>query len=168
MADIKKGSDLITTLGDTEKRLKKVERQLAVPRKGASSIVTESSLIVTTGTPVAIGLDSVTVVCTEVCLVHVYVQLQMFIASGTATVFLRDVTAGTNTQIIASSIDGSTYATVAGSNTGVDITTASGGIISFVQPNLEVGPREYRLFCLAPSPGIIFADRKLFAWVQPF
>ena len=174
MADIKKGSDLITTLGDTEQRLKKVERQLAVPRKGVSSIIPDSAAIATSGTPVPIGLgqsppqdDSVTVVCTANCLVHIYVEVKMVsIISDLATVFLRDQTLSTNTQILVASTTNETRATVAGSNTGVNITTARGGFI--VVPITTAGSRKFSLFCLAPAVGAIFSARLLHAFVQPF
>jgi hypothetical protein len=76
MADIKKGSDLITTMGATEQRLKKVERQLSVPRTTASVITKAEGITTTSSTPAtAVALattDIVTVVTTTRCIIDFY------------------------------------------------------------------------------------------------
>jgi hypothetical protein len=101
MADVKKGSDLITTLGETEKRLKKVERQLAVPRT-TSSVITTAEGITTTSltgsTPVALATaDILTVVTTPRCIIDFYLTFDYSwtwagVASdiGQASIQLRD------------------------------------------------------------------------------
>jgi hypothetical protein len=72
MADIKKGSDLITTMGATEARLKKVERQLAVPRRGDASYAPE--VVTTTGGPLS---DPVSIVLTAKCLIHIFATFEL-------------------------------------------------------------------------------------------
>jgi hypothetical protein len=76
MADIKKGSDLITTMGATEKRMKKLERQLAVPRTTSSVITTAQGITTTSSTPTtAVALattDILTVVTTTRCIIDFY------------------------------------------------------------------------------------------------
>ena len=83
MADIKKGSDLITTLGATEARLKKVERQLAVPRRGESSVSTE--LVTVTGSGIDLS-DPVTVVLTAKCLIHIWAVWEMQVSDANASI----------------------------------------------------------------------------------
>ena len=101
MADIKKGSDLITTLGATEKRLKKVERQLAVPRTTSSVITTAEGITTTSSTPTtAVALattDILTVVTTPRCIIDFYLTYDYSwtwagVASdnGSAVIYLRD------------------------------------------------------------------------------
>ena len=101
MADVKKGSDLITTLGDTEKRLKKVERQLAVPRTTSSVITTAEGITTTSPTgsaPVALATtDILTVVTTPRCIIDFYLTFDYSwtwagVASdiSLAIIYLRD------------------------------------------------------------------------------
>ena len=101
MADVKKGSDLITTLGETEKRLKKVERQLAVPRT-TSSVITTAEGITTTSptetTKVALATtDILTVVTTSRCIIDFYLTYDYSFTwagvasdNGRAFIYLRD------------------------------------------------------------------------------
>ena len=171
MPDINSGSDLMTTIGDTNTRLKKVERQLQVPRKGASSVVSDqqaalNNLIngVTLATP-----DTVNVVATSNCLIHVYAELNCTSAAGGPTVFLflNGPTKGASTTIFSSMTTG--YFTIQGGST-----TGNSGL-----PNSPVGApavfawsdaglTSITLRFKSPSGVSSFKDRKLFAWVQPF
>jgi len=81
MAYIKKGSDLITTMGLTENRLKKVERQLAVPRKGKSAASAEELFTGSGNTGVAVE-----VVLTANCLIHVYAQFDLKSSTAAANI----------------------------------------------------------------------------------
>ena len=83
MADIKKGSDLITTMGATEARLKKVERQLAVPRRGDASVSTE--LVTVTGSGISLS-DPVTIVLTAKCLIHIWAVWFMKVTDANAQI----------------------------------------------------------------------------------
>ena len=90
MADVRQGSDLIKTLGDTEKRLKKLERQLAVPRKSSSSTITEETSLVNGFSPTA---DRVTIVTTANCLVHFFVKIEAKVGAGdSVTLAVKDFT----------------------------------------------------------------------------
>jgi len=179
MADIKKGSDLITTLGDTEKRLKKLERQLAVPRRGSSSVVTEESALTGTFTPSG---DSVTVVATANCLVHLFLQLDAKVSTATPAVgFIKDATNAN--YIYDYQIDSTSYLSYActpasryeaasplnDSNDWRTNTTsgaAYGGAITI--PYAVAEPITFQLEFLVGANTLTIKNRKLFAWVQPF
>jgi hypothetical protein len=101
MADIKKGSDLITTMGETEQRMKKLERQLSVPRTTSSVITTAEGITTTSSTETtAVALatsDILTVVTTPRCIIDFYLTYDYSwtwagVASdnGTAVIYLRD------------------------------------------------------------------------------
>ena len=70
MAKINSSSDLIASLTDTETRLRRVERQLVVPRTDVSIVNTTE----TTSSATAVALttaDTVTVVASRTCLIHI-------------------------------------------------------------------------------------------------
>jgi hypothetical protein len=179
MADVKKGSDLITTMGATEKRLKKVERQLAVPRKGSSSIVTEESVL--TGVFSSTG-DSVTVVATANCLVHLFFTLQAKVSTATAaTGYIADTTF--QSILYNFEVDDTSFLTYASSpatryeiasplNDSTDWRTTNlgniyGGVLT--KPYAVAGPITFELqFSVAAASTLTIKNRKLFAWVQPF
>jgi hypothetical protein len=177
MADVKKGSDLITTMGETEKRIKKLERQLAVPRKGASSVVTEES---TTSSPtINYSGETVTVVPTANCLVHFFLQLDAKQSSGRGAVYLQDVTANNYVYLII--VDDTvyrTYSSAPGSNPDPTVFTyhngpdwqigTTGGAITV--PYTTAGSRTFRLgyACIDAVGTFTVKNRNLFAWVQPF
>ena len=177
MADIKKGSDLITTISETEKRLKKVERQLAVPRRGLSSVITEESNV--TGAWVGAG-DSVTVVATANCLIHLFMQLDAKIAgANTATAFIKDVTNGnylydcpiSNTSYLSyASAPGSRYDTINPHDFAdyrTESVAAAGGVVTI--PYATAGSLNFELeFLVGAATTLTIKNRKLFAWVQPF
>ena len=176
MADVKKGSDLITTMGETEKRLKKLERQLAVPRRGASSIVTEEAN--TTVSTVEYFGDSVTVVATSNCLIHCFVQVDAKQSTGIGVVYIQDVTANSFVyQLLVTDTFYRTHSSAPGAlSTATNhdypdwvIGVAVGpGFITL--PYTTAGSREFKLgFSTSNSVGsLTFKNRKLFAWVQPF
>ena len=178
MADVRQGSDLIKTLGDTEKRLKKLERQLAVPRKGSSSVVTEESALTGTFSPSG---DSVTVVATNNCLVHVFLQLDAKVSTATAAVgFIKDVT--NSDSVYNYLIDDTTYQTYLSSSASVSEVGAPshastdwrvadsgddmGGVLT--KPYAVAGPVTFGLEFLVGANTLTIKNRKLFAWVQPF
>ena len=183
MADIKKGSDLITTLGDTEKRLKKLERQLAVPRRGSSSIVTEETVI--TEVLSASG-DSVTVVATANCLVHLFFTLEGKVSdSRAAEGFISDD--AFLSYVYAFQVDDTSFLTYTSSSAtryeaasplndsndwrAADLTDMFpliyGGVLT--KSYSVAGPITFELqFNVKPAATLTIKNRKLFAWVQPF
>ena len=176
MADVKKGSDLITTMGETEMRLKKLERQLAVPRKGGSSVVTEEAN--TKVSTVEYFGDSVTVVATANCLIHCFVQVDAKQSTGTGVVYIYDVTANSFVyQLLVTDTFYRTHSSAPGavaSATNHDypdwvIGVGTGpGFITL--PYTTAGSREFKLgYSTTNAIGTFtFKNRKLFAWVQPF
>jgi hypothetical protein len=188
MADVKKGSDLITTLGDTEKRLKKVERQLAVPRKGASSIVTEESTV-GTGTQSFAG-ETVTVVTTANCLIHFFLQVdaKTSLAAAPGTVAIKSVE--TSERFSCFRVDSEAFERFAtapgtGSTLSADFVSEPGvipftfnmlrgGVLTVASPlegwATSAGPHEFTISYNQPTSGetLTVKNRKFFAWVQPF
>ena len=110
MADVKKGSDLITTMGETEARLKKVERQLSVPRTTSSIIttaegITTSSLGQTTAATLTTP-DIITVVTTARCIIDFYFTFDYSwtwagvpSSTASASIYLRDNETGFLTSL---------------------------------------------------------------------
>ena len=189
MADVKKGSDLITTLGETEKRLKKVERQLAVPRKGASSIVTEESTV-GTGTQSFAG-ETVTVVTTANCLIHFFLQMDAKTSSVAApcTVAIKSVETSEEFacfQVTSTVVRRFATAPGTGSTLAADFTSQlgspppatfnslRGGVLTVASPledwATSAGPHEFTIsYTQATSfETLTVKNRKFFAWVQPF
>lgn len=167
MAYIKKPSDLITTLDDAATATRKTERQLAVSRTDSS--YNAGGKATASATPVALSdADVVNVICSANCLVHIFAQAQFTaVAGGLGTVWLRDDTAATNTQLlVASSATTQTRQTAPGFSVGVDITSVYGGYISI--PIMTAGRRTFRLYYTATGSGCSFSLRRLNAWVQPF
>ena len=176
MADIKKGSDLITTMGETEKRLKKLERQLAVARKGDSSIVTEEAN--TSVSTVQYFGDSVKVVATANCLIHCFVQVDAKQSAGNGVVYITDVTDNLFVyQLLVTDTFYRTHSSAPGALAAAanhdypDWVIGVGVGPGFITlPYTTAGPREFKLgFSTSNSVGsLTFKNRKLFAWVQPF
>ena len=80
MADIKKGSDLITTMQETATRVKKLERQLAVTRSAKSIVDTAESvgpISVSTSFAALPTADEITLVTTTNCVISFYFQFDM-------------------------------------------------------------------------------------------
>jgi hypothetical protein len=188
MADVKKGSDLITTLGETEKRLKKVERQLAVPRKGASSIVTEQSTV-GTGTE-SFANETVTVVTTANCLIHFFLQMDAKTSSASAPCTVRIESVETSERFVCFEVTSLGFrrfrtAPGTGSIISADFTSESGvspatfnslrgGVLTVASPlegwATSAGPHEFTISYNQPTSGetLTVKNRKFFAWVQPF
>ena len=188
MADVKKGSDLITTLGETEKRLKKVERQLAVPRKGASSIVTEQSTV-GTGTE-SFANETVTVVTTANCLIHFFLQMdaKTSLAAAPCTVRIQSVETSERFdcfEVTSTSFRRFATAPGTGSTLNADFTSESGvpydtfnalrgGVLTVASPldgwATSAGPHEFTISYTQATSGetLTVKNRKFFAWVQPF
>jgi len=167
VAYINKPVDLITIMDDAATATRKTERQLAVARTDWSYVAAGEST--TSGSPVPLTTaDSVSVICTANCLVHVFAQVEFTaIASGLGAVYLRDNVSYSRQVLAASSATTQTRQTVAGSTTGVNITDANGGYISI--PVTTAGRRTYRLeFASSGGSGTTFTLRRLNAWVQPF
>lgn len=187
MADVSKGKDLVSSLNDTETRLKKVERQLAVPRKGSVSVTGTSTLIPGDGTVVL--SDSVTVVTTATCLIHFFVLLELRFASATndiGVVSIRDMETLTDLSIIARANTvpaddplPTTY-TQYGTHTALPINAA--GYQQSSQPGpygpvtitnnaswaKAAGKHTFNLVAFNLFNSFDIRKRKFFAWVQPF
>jgi hypothetical protein len=173
MADIKKQADLMHILPAQETRLKKMERQLAVPRTEVSSVATSQTT--TSASPVALTTaDTVTIVTTAVCLIHIYYEVVLSAtASGAVTIWWRDHDAANGAGI---------------NNEGITITTATptnvcstpggggtfppyGGFLTFTNTpkwDTAIGPHTFSLRYSTTAGTATFTNRKLFAWVQPF
>ena len=188
MADVKKGSDLITTMSETEKRLKKVERQLAVPRKGASSIVTEQSTVGTWSESFA--NETVTVVTTANCLMHFFLQMDAKTSSLAAPCTVAITSVETSEEFFCFSITSTVFRRFAtapgtGSTLAADFTSESGsvpktfnslrgGVLTVASPlegwATSAGPHEFTITYNQPTSfeTLTVKNRKFFAWVQPF
>ena len=180
MADIKKGSDLITTMGKTEARLKKVERQLAVPRRGSASTITEETSLVSGFSPTQ---DRVTIVTTANCLVHFFVKIEAKVGAGdSVTLAVKDFTNGLflyNFTISNTSYE--TYFTAPGSRyeaaapfsyswdwrAGRTPDDGGGGAVTVPYSTAGTAVLGFE-FTIPASDTVTIKNRKLFAWVQPF
>jgi hypothetical protein len=183
MADIKKGSDLITTMGETEKRMKKLERQMAVQRKGSSSVLitpgTRTSAtpgLLTTGLTT---LDRVTVLTTNLCVIQIVVEVALATSNAAfaATVYLYDETTNNSIQILSTNSTSAIRARIVpGSTTGAPqgaVFGPLGGTFAFPIPDNwgtgSAGPHSFYLFYACEGGATVSAfDRKMFAWVTPF
>ncbi len=170
MAEIRKGSDLIRTMGETEGRLKKVERQMAVQRKGASSVVAEEQTL-SAGATVLATADAVTLITTSNCLVSFYVQVTLKTSTGSAYVYLSDDAQSTTLQVIRTA---DPVFETRGMRPGtVDGEGFDPGQLAPVYPMVFVmttaGKHKWKLVYSVDGGGTAtFKDRKLFAWVTPF
>ena len=172
MADIKKPADLMHILPAQEKRLKKMERQLAVPRTDVSIVNTTE----TTNSPTAVALttaDTVTIVTTAVCLIHIYVVVTAKTTAGTCRVYLfdHDATAGAGEAFEILNTTSATDDVLATADFTSFGNVPSGTPITF--PNTSTwttaaGAHKFSLKYLTTSGTATFRNRKLFAWVQPF
>ena len=171
MAEINASSNLIASLTDAERRLRRVERQLVVPRTDVSVVTTSQTT--TSASPVALTTaDQVTVVTSTVCLIHIYFEVQASVTGGnTASVYVRDHDAangaGVNTVITATS--SATPINLGASSNGTSV--PSGGYLTFTNTpkwDTAVGPHTFSLRYSTSGGTATFTKRKLFAWVQPF
>lgn len=171
MADIKKQADLMHILPAQETRIKKMERQLSVPRTEYSSVA--ASETTTSATAVALTTaDTVTVVTSAVCLIHIYFEVTASTTSGTYTIYVRDHDAangaGVNTPAASSSgVPAQNFAP--GGTAGINVPL--GSYLTFTNTDKWDSAANNHTFSLryATSAGTAtFSNRKLFAWVQPF
>ena len=171
MADIKKQADLMHILPAQAARIKKMERQLAVPRTEVSVVATSETT--TSATPVALTTaDTVTIVTTAVCLIHIYFEVETSVTGGnTASVYVRDHDAangaGVNTVITATS--SATPINLGASSNGTAV--PKGSYLTFTNTpkwDTAVGPHTFSLRYSTSGGTATFTKRKLFAWVQPF
>jgi len=171
MADIKKPADLMHILPAQETRIRKMERQLSVPRTEYSSVATSETT--TSATAVALTTaDTVTVVTTAVCLIHIYFEVVASTTSGTYTIYVRDHDAanGAGVNTVAASSTGASPQNLAPAGTNGTVVPL-GNFLTFTNtPKWDVAANNHT-FSLRYSTSAgtaTFYNRKLFAWVQPF
>ena len=172
MADIKKPSDLMHALPAQAKRLRKMERQLAVARADSSVVATSQTTTSSSAVSLATA-DTVTVVTTKLCLIHIYVTVTARTTAGTCRVYLFDhdanAGAGSSNEILntTSATDDelatADFTSFGNVPSGTPITFANTS--SWTTPD---GPHKFSLRYLTSSGTATFSNRKLFAWVQPF
>jgi len=175
MADIKKRADLMHILPAQAARIKKMERQLAVPRTYRSIVA--ASETTTSASPVALTTaDTVTVVTTDVCLIHIYFEVEASTTGLSATVYVRDHDAangaGVNTAIAGTdsatpeNLTSTRFPSVDASNQ-----VPRGNFLTFTNtPKWDnaTGAHTFSLRYATNTGTATFFNRKLFAWVQPF
>jgi len=172
MADIKKRADLMHILPAQETRLKKMERQLAVPRTDVSVVATSETT--TSASPVALTTaDTVTVVTTAVCLIHIYVVVTAKTTAGTCRVYLfdHDANAGAGEAFEILNTPDATDDVLATADFTSIGNVPSGTPITF--PNTSTwttatGAHKFSLRYLTTTGTATFRNRKMFAYVQPF
>lgn len=169
MPDINSSADLTSILSDWETRLRKLERQTAVPRRWYSEVTNSQSTALTVPGGVALTTpDRVSVVTTTRSIIHFYAEVTIANTSvASSNVFLYNETDVTSQQILSyTGVGPVTRASVPGSTTGVDPGSTFGGFCSFIVT--AAGPRNYSLrYSVAAGTGT-FSNRKLYAWIQPF
>ena len=172
MAKINSSSDLIASLTDTETRLRRVERQLVVPRTDVSIVNTTE----TTSSATAVALttaDTVTVVTSRTCLIHIYFTVTAKTTAGTLRVYLfdHDANAGAGSTDEILNTTSATDDVLATSDFSSYGNVPSGTPITF--PNTSTwttatGAHKFSIKYLTTSGTATFRNRKLFAYVQPF
>ena len=172
MADIKKQADLMHILPAQETRLKKMERQLAVPRTYRSVVATSQTT--TSATPVALTTaDTVTVVASAVCLIHIYYEVVASTTAGTLTIYVRDHDAanGAGVNNAGATTSSATPLNLCPTAGGGGTVVPYGNYLTFTNTpkwDTQVGPHTFSLRYSTSAGTATFYDRKLFAWVQPF
>jgi len=189
MAFIQKTKDLVTTMNATESRLKKVERQLAVPRKGSSSIVTELSHA--TGAMTTFSNERVTVVTTANCLIYFFMQVDARMSGSNAYISINDVETGASFRCFNVTLGAGNYkrySTAPGPLQGGSTNTSynfvrsdtaaenylRGGAVIIPSPldgwAHSAGSHQFTIGYQTDGLGgtLDFQNRKLYAWVQPF
>ena len=176
MADIKQQADLMHTLPFNERRLKKVERQLSVPRNDYSIVATEQTMPYAASPAALSTVDTVQLVTTDFCIISFYIEasIKTDYVAAIGRVYLRDVDSATTTQVL--SLMGSSYGTqgsVAGSITGSKPGAVPNGPITQTMNTAwtgGAGKHTWSLLydCDTVGQTATFKNRKLFAWVTPF
>lgn len=172
MADIKKQADLMHILPAQETRIRKMERQLSVPRTEYSSVAasdtTASSL------PVALAAaDQVTVVTSAVCLIHIYFEVTASTTAGTLSIYVRDHDAanGAGVNTLAAQTASTSPENVCSSELSRGQIVPYGSFMTFTNTPKWDSAANNHTFSLRYSTTAgtaTFVNRKLFAWVQPF
>lgn len=192
MADIKKGSDLITTMQETATRVKKLERQLAVTRSAKSIVDTAESvgpISVSTSFAALPTADEITLVTTTNCVISFYFQFDMLSdcaatsvdeIEGTATVKLKDNETGYTSSLGAFTpgpVPQTAYQNSVVSSTGFlatqkvmfplsDWASASGkhtfSLLYSFSPGFNINGT------IPYSTTVTIKNRKLVGWVIPF
>jgi len=190
MADVKKGSDLITTMGKTEQRLKKVERQLAVTRSAKSIVSTAESvgpISAATSYAALPTAEQITLVTTTNCVISFYFQFDMLSVcaallgetEGSVNVKLKDNETG-----FTSSLGG--FSPTAPQTAYVNSVVSSTGFLATQKVMFPLsawasvaGSHTFSLL-YSVSPGfdatgtvpysttVTIQNRKFVGWVQPF
>jgi hypothetical protein len=189
MADVSRGKDLVSSLNDTETRLKKVERQLAVPRKGSVSVTGTTTSTTTDGK--LLLSDTVTVVTTDTCLIHFFVLLELQFGLDrldVGRIYVRDMEVGASADLMViadgnnTGAEGSLPTTWAeyGSQPGLPINTYGYEMTQRPGPYAPVtitnnpswakaaGKHTFNLVAENVNFTMDIRKRKFFAWVQPF
>jgi len=175
MADIKRQADLMHSLPFNERRLKKVERQLSVPRNDYSIVATEQTMPYAASPAALATVDTVQLVTTDFCLISFYIEVSIKTdnAAASGRVYLRDVDSSTTTQVLG--VGGTVYGTqgsAAGSFAGSNPGVRNGPITQTMNTAWTggAGKHTWSLLYDCDTVGQIatFKDRKLFAWVTPF
>jgi len=175
MADVKRQADLMHSLPFNERRLKKVERQLSVPRNDYSIVATEQTMPYAASPAALATVDTVQLVTTDFCLISFYIEVSIKTDSAAAVgrVYLRDVDSATTTHVLI--VAGTVYETqgsVAGSFGGAPGAYPNGPITQMMNTAWTGGAGKHTwslLYdCNTVGQTATFKDRKLFAWVTPF
>ena len=176
MADVKQQADLMHSLPFNERRLKKVERQLSVPRNDYSIVATEQTMPYAASPAALATADTVQLVTTDFCIISFYIEVSIKTdnAEAIGRVYLRDVDGSITTQVL--SLDGTVYGTrgsVAGSIFGTEPGAVPNGPITQMMNTAwtgGAGKHTWSLLydCEPVGQTATFKDRKLFAWVTPF
>ena len=176
MAEINASSNLIASLTDAERRLRRVERQLVVPRTDVSVVTTSQTT--TSASPVALTTaDQVTVVTSTVCLIHIYFEVEASVTGGnTASVYVRDHDAANGAGVDTEYARSDSATPENSTSIGIPTTTDSnrvprGHYLTFTNTpkwDTATGRHTFSLRYSTSGGTATFLNRKLFAWVQPF
>lgn len=176
MADLNSRKDLLTSLPFSERRLQSVERQLAVPRTSVSVVTTSQTT--TSASPVALTTaDTVTVVTSAICLIHIYFEVKASVTGGnTASVYVRDHDAANGAGVDTEYARSDSATPENSTSIGIPTTTDSnlvprGHYLTFTNTpkwDTATGRHTFSLRYSTTGGTATFLNRKLFAWVQPF
>jgi len=172
MAEINSSGDLIASLTDTERRLKRVERQLVVPRTDVSVVATSQTTTSATAAALTTA-DTVTIVASLTCLIHVYFEVMASTTSGTLSVYVRDHDAanGAGVNTVAAQSSSATPGNIAPSDVAAGVSVPYGNYMTFANTpkwDTQIGKHTFSLRYSTTAGTATFYNRKLFAWVQPF
>lgn len=171
MAEIAKQADLMHILPAQETRLKKMERQLAIPRTEVSVVATSETTI--SAAPATLDTaDTVTIVTTAVCLIHIYFEVEASTTSGTLSIYVRDHDAanGVGVNTVGATTNSATPTNLCATS-GLTTLPPLGVYFTFTNTpkwDTAIGPHTFSLRYSTTAGTATFLNRKLFAWVQPF